>query len=551
MSFSNRRFRWLAVFGGLICLFVGNTGTAQDASSRDRVSPADGPSVQQVTDPDFEGACNIPNLGVPPCNDVLPSSGGFEILVDLAFRDNMVGCPGYDPETGILEHNELVDLATVIGRSWPHQDGDPLDTGGNPVGKNLTPISDGTFSLVPEDKDEEGFAEGPADTREVHTEIRSLNLCDLLAPPPYLPCVRAGVAASVEPFPAISPGEVESKSDASKDPKQDFPGEGFFNIFVEVDLPQCGAFTGAVLYNDDPLLVTNNDVRGFPPVNVEGLFLSENARAVPVYFKLPDLVGGKWLPGNLFGWLTLSAHGMEVPAGGIRVAMDQTPRMCVDPNTLGCYSGCLMCEGPGCSEKVGEAALVEETNFSPVELAIVGPHRINRFVEAVQDILAKQDPPAQVAKVANLQDAIGAIQAKPGSHVVIFGHGSSGHFRIGDDDLADPANQLKFITALKGQFKTLTLYGCEVSDGAEGQAFLKKLTAGLQRPVHTWTGKVYAFGHDVLIPPDMQNRFYIEADTDKKEIPAVTEWGMVVMILLVLAAGTVVIRRARAVAAQA
>jgi len=34
-------------------------------------------------------------------------------------------------------------------------------------------------------------------------------------------------------------------------------------------------------------------------------------------------------------------------------------------------------------------------------------------------------------------------------------------------------------------------------------------------------------------------------------IPAVSEWGMVVMLLLVVAAGTIVIRRARAVRLQA
>ncbi len=231
------------------------------------------------------------------------------------------------------------------------------------------------------------------------------------------------------------------------------------------------------------------------------------------------------------------------------------PTVCApDSSDLGCWSGCLTCDeqDAGCVTPVTQpGAIVEETNFVPVELALVQDAQINRFQEAVEDILAKQAPPPQIVKIANVQDAIDAIVAKPGSNVVIFGHGAPGFFKVGEDDLSNAVIQDKFTTALKGQLKSLTLYGCEVSKGVVGQAFLKKLTKALQRPVHTWDGKVYAFGNDLLIPSDLQNRFFIEAETDKKEIPAVTEWGMVVMVLLVLAAGTVVIRRVRAGTVQA
>ncbi len=205
--------------------------------------------------------------------------------------------------------------------------------------------------------------------------------------------------------------------------------------------------------------------------------------------------------------------------------------------------------------------MLQEANFSPVHLALIqAGNKINRFQEAVHEILLKQNPPPKkIVKIGNVQDAIKAIlndfvKQGPG-HVVIFGHGSPGHFKIGEDDLADPAIQAKFIDMLKGSIKQLTLYGCEVGHDAVGQAFLKKLTEGLQRPVHTWTGKVYAFPNKwsdgSAVPTGLSNRFFIEDDTEKKEIPAVTEWGMVVMVLLVLAAGTVVIRRARAGTVQA
>ena len=230
-----------------------------------------------------------------------------------------------------------------------------------------------------------------------------------------------------------------------------------------------------------------------------------------------------------------------------------------DGTTAACWSGCLTCEDPDCKVPPESLALEEETNFVPVHLALVQARsKINRFQEAVHEILLKQNPPPKkIEKVADVQDAIAAIlldfDEQGAGHVVIFGHGSPGHFKIGEDDLADPGIQDKFIDAIRSNelIKTLTLYGCQVSQGAEGQAFLKKLTEGLKRPVHTWDGKVYAFGNDPVIPEDMQNRFFIEGDTDKKEIPAVTEWGLVVMILLVLAAGTVVIRRVRAGTVQA
>lgn len=554
MSFSNHRLRWLAVFGGLICLLVGNTSTAQDESSRDRVTPADGPMVQQVTGATFDDPCNAPNLGPPPCDDTTRSLGGFAILVDPRWRDNMDACPGYDSGTGILTSPTLEDPATIIGRSIWHLDGPipPDAPPGTLVGKTLTPISDATFSLVPTDKAAEGFAEGPVGTREVHTEILSLNLC-VDGIPGNLPCVRAGLAAVFKIL-SVSPGEVESKSDDSGDPKLDFPAESFFNMFVEVELPPCGSepFPGTVLHNDAPLLVTNNELREFPP---QVVYIHGSTPAIPIYFNVPHPMG-KWIVGDRFGWLLLAGHGVAVSPEQFGNAMDAAGMMCVDDGALSCWSGCLSCEDPGCSEQIGAGAIAEETNFSPVHLALVGPSNVNKFMDAVQDILAKQNPPPkEVEPINTVQDAIDAIhddfKLQGPQRVVIFGYGSSGHFRIGNDDLADPGIQDKFITAVKGKIKSLTLYGCEVSDGAEGQAFLKKLTEGLQRPVHTWEGKVYAFGNDPVIPVDMRNRFYIEDDTDKKEIPAVTEWGMVVMVLLVLAAGTVVIRRARTVAAQA
>lgn len=280
---------------------------------------------------------------------------------------------------------------------------------------------------------------------------------------------------------------------------------------------------------------------------------------------------------------------------------------CAVKNSLGCWAGCVCDEiDAACTTPVtpgGIDLITEETNFVPIDLALVQasgvckndktktcaldpdcqtcvggthdgewcvvdevndpcitavtpgtctgthtciPAKINRFQEAVEDILAKQDPPPVIVPVYTVQNAIKGITNNPGLNVVIFGHGSPGHFKVGQDDLADQDVKAKFVAGVKGLVKSLTLYGCEVSQGTEGQEFLKKLTRELQRPVHTWDGKVYAFGNDAVIPAKMQNRFYIEDNTDKKEIPTVSEWGLAVMCLLVLTAGTVVVIRRRA-----
>ncbi len=256
-----------------------------------------------------------------------------------------------------------------------------------------------------------------------------------------------------------------------------------------------------------------------------------------------------------------SADDVHVDPGHVVILAEPPPpplppTLCNETGTnAGCWSGCDTdtCDAD-CEELPENLELVEETNFLPVHLALVqAESKINLFQKAVHEVLAKQNPPPkEVVKITDVQDAIDAIiadyDAQGAGHVTIFGHASPGHFKIGEDDLAE--FQDKFIEAIREKIKSLTLYGCQVSQGTDGQAFLKKLTEGLKRPVHTWDGKVYAFPNKwpdgSAVPPELANKFFIEDDTDKKEIPAVTEWGMVVMVLLVLAAGTVVIRRVRA-----
>ncbi|MBI2924218.1 MAG: hypothetical protein HYY24_00760 [Verrucomicrobia bacterium] len=228
---------------------------------------------------------DFPGLG----DDTTTSLGTFRIIVEPAFQPLMAGYPGYD---GVSRLNSplLFDPATMIGRSDPFTHGSLADTTGTPVGTAGTLVSDSLFTLVP------GGFQGPEGTREVHTEVRSLNMT---AGPV---AVRAGTAAPSQP---VSLGEVESKS-ADGVPANDFPAESFFDIFVEVDLPALGGFPGATLYNTTPLLVQNNDLPNFPP---KVIYTHGNSSPVPILFK--DTNPGEWNAGDQFGVLVLAGHGLS------------------------------------------------------------------------------------------------------------------------------------------------------------------------------------------------------------------------------------------------
>ena len=220
-----------------------------------------------------------------PSDDVIRSMGQFQIEIEERFRPIMAGYPGYDSGSFLLTSPKLVDRHTVIGVSAYHLDGDATDAGGAIVGSAGTMISDSDFSLVP-------AFEGPAGSREVHTEIRSMNLkAGAVA-------VRAGTDAPDQP---ISPGEVESKDPTGA---SDFPADSFFNVFVEVDLPAMAAFDGGTLFNSDPLLVQNTSITVLPPKVV---YIHGNSNGVPMYFKNGN--GLIWQAGDLFGWLVLAGHG--------------------------------------------------------------------------------------------------------------------------------------------------------------------------------------------------------------------------------------------------
>lgn len=202
----------------------------------------------------------------------------------------------------------LIDTSTRIGRSEGHSDEDTTDTEGAKIGCEVGEdgcAADGFMPELVKDDDLEPFpatgdkfVEGPADTKEIHTQILHLNmihdrdLCNIQS----ANAVRAGSAA---PQRKRSLGEIESLNQGG-----DFPAESFFNMFVEVDVDwNLDGTVDMTVYNlNIPLTVQNDQVNSFPPDVVYIHGGSQNDGAPPVY----DVTTGQ-----LVGWITLAGHSLE------------------------------------------------------------------------------------------------------------------------------------------------------------------------------------------------------------------------------------------------
>jgi hypothetical protein len=249
------------------------------------------------------GAQQFPPIG----DDNTSSLGSFKIQVTNQFAPMFAGCPGFN--NPILSSPTMYDPATRVGRSDALLDGSAADTNGLPVGTAGTVVSEGMLIPPP------GFpcAGAPAgcmsgaNTREIHTEVRSLKMVSLGVG--GLPVVRAGLwydSATVQNPPSkVSPGEVESQSGPGGAPANDLPGSSFFDVFVRVDMPACGKFPGATLYNLVPLIVKNPNLTALPPRVV---YLHDSSTVVPILFlnANPPL----WNQDDVLGYFVLAGHGV-------------------------------------------------------------------------------------------------------------------------------------------------------------------------------------------------------------------------------------------------
>ncbi len=262
----------------------------------------------------------------PQGDDSTPSMGVFRITVDPAFRPLMgpagalVSYAGYSTADGKLTSPLLIDNSTTIGRSSPNMRPYPAGTFPVAIGAGSwdSIASYASYALIPAT-----WAGAISPTEEVLTEIKNFSLLSVgggtagkqCPPDPRIPTVpiqwpmvKAGTFAGVSPR---SLGMVQENV-ANGPPPPDFPARSFFDIFVEVNLPpipgtQSGtAFpgTGAVLYNDVPLVITNLNLTSFPP---SVIYIHGETLAVPVKFRVNN--PPYWNAGDIFGYLVLAGHG--------------------------------------------------------------------------------------------------------------------------------------------------------------------------------------------------------------------------------------------------
>ena len=237
----------------------------------------------------FISACPPPCSGCfpPRGDDTTYSMGVFQITVDPAFRPlvdaagALVAYNGYRSSDGTLTSPVCVDTGTTIGRSARNSRPDSFPVlVGYTSWDSISGYMD--YPAIPS-----LWANAAPTTDEVLTEIKSFILSSVTSGctdsriptvPLAWPMVRAGTFAGVTPR---SLGIVQANG------ATDFPARSFFDIFVNVNLPplpgtvSAAAFlgTGAVLYNDSPLIISNLNLLALPP---QVVYIHGGTTAVPL-----------------------------------------------------------------------------------------------------------------------------------------------------------------------------------------------------------------------------------------------------------------------------
>jgi len=248
--------------------------------------------------------------------------------------------------------------------------------------------------------------------------------------------------------------------------------------------------------------------------------------------------------------ITQQAAGQALLEPALSANCDQ-----VDPDLdLGeCTSGCDSCGGD-CGTTWGQIKIEKELELADnlgwtdgkFDLIIYqqtnnGKGDADWFQWYASKHLQGKAPTATHVAVSTIAEALAAIKAAFGAagnnkiNVVIVGHGNEGLIKLGEEVLNK--GNITDLANVQNMIKRMVLFGCSVGGGIAGQSFTKQLSAYIAAPVKAWTGTVWASSKGL----------YFEGD--KKDIPTVSEWGLAVMALMVLAAGTIVMTRRRTAAA--
>lgn len=156
---------------------------------------------------------------------------------------------------------------------------------------------------------------------------------------------------------------------------------------------------------------------------------------------------------------------------------------------------------------------------------------------AVNKIGLKTDPPEdQDSLLAAIKHQYAANGNNP-INVVIVGHGNTGFIKVGEEQLNE--SSMEKLANVRIMIKRLVLFGCFVA--GDDKNFVGQLQRYIDAPVKSWTGKVYA--------GRIKGLWYAGKKNVEPKIPAVSEWGLGVLTLVLLTAGTVVLGRRRRSAA--
>jgi len=299
----------------------------------------------------------VAGTGFPtaPTNGATFSIGVVQIVVDPSFAflfapsNSFSYYPGYaGPASGILTGPVMFDGNTMIGESsnqvvgsevFPAAVGTPGQYPPNTTYSNILGYAD--YALIPSQfvtVPNGGVV--PTGVHTIFTEIEQMDLVGYVPlNPSNAPCsdprvptpssgstglggggaqitVQAGPGAmgigSSLPMNRRSIGIVQQITNGAP---SDFPAQSFFDIYVEVNLPQVPGTAanydfptnGAVLYNDasDPLVIENFDLTNLPPT---ATYVHGNTTAVPIRFKYSN--PPFWAAGDVLGYLTLAGHGV-------------------------------------------------------------------------------------------------------------------------------------------------------------------------------------------------------------------------------------------------
>jgi hypothetical protein len=275
------------------------------------------------------------------------SIGVFQIVVDpnFAFLFAPSNSPNYysgyaGPVSGILTGPVMFDGNTMIGESashvfpesvFPVAVGTPDQYPAGTTYSNILGYSD--YAYIPP-----GFASPSGAPDEIFTEIEQMDLTGYVdtngasCSDPRVPTISqsgtggpgSGVLTTVKAGPGamgigsslpLNRRSIGMVQQITAGPGSDFPAQSFFDIFVEVTLPQVPGTVanydfptnGAVLYNDasDPLFIENLSVSNLPPT---ATYIHGNTTAVPILFKYSN--PPYWAAGDVLGYLTLAGHGV-------------------------------------------------------------------------------------------------------------------------------------------------------------------------------------------------------------------------------------------------